>query len=206
LSQLSAAGCVWVMGQVAWSPDFGALHIRRCCSPLSSDAHEEANACDLHGLSRQDARTGTTAWATRLAPEQMFRRTTRGEQYQFGWIQKLVMMRGWLSTFPSVQSRLEMGTVRIENRVSVPSRVTTALQGAPVPGAVISGKYPASPGYAAPTGPFVRDAPPYAGGPPEDVPVLIAELDGRESKPRESGLQVEQDRLLMRVVSYGGVL
>jgi hypothetical protein len=41
---------------------------------------------------------------------------------------------------------------------------------------------------------------------PEDVPVLIAELDGGESKLRDSGLRVEQDRVLLRVVGYGGVL
>lgn len=39
---------------------------------------------------------------------------------------------------------------------------------------------------------------------PEDVPVLIGQLDGGEGKTRDAGLAIERDRLLVRVVGYGG--
>jgi hypothetical protein len=39
----------------------------------------------------------------------------------------------------------------------------------------------------------------------EDVPVLIAELDGGEGKARDSGYAVDVDRVLVRVVGWGGV-
>ena len=39
---------------------------------------------------------------------------------------------------------------------------------------------------------------------PEDVPVLIGQLDGGEGKTSDAGLKLEQDRLLVRVVGYGG--
>lgn len=39
----------------------------------------------------------------------------------------------------------------------------------------------------------------------DDVPVLLAQMDGGEGKSSDSGLRLEQDRLLVRVVGYGGV-
>jgi len=41
---------------------------------------------------------------------------------------------------------------------------------------------------------------------PRDVPVLIAQLDGGEGKTVDSGLNVDMDRVLVRVVGFGGVL
>jgi hypothetical protein len=40
---------------------------------------------------------------------------------------------------------------------------------------------------------------------PEDVPVLIAQVDGGEGKMVDSGLRVDVDRVLLRVVGWGGV-
>ncbi|HEY3255311.1 MAG TPA: hypothetical protein VGJ91_15235 [Polyangiaceae bacterium] len=40
---------------------------------------------------------------------------------------------------------------------------------------------------------------------PEDVPVLIAELEGGEGRNQDSGLRLDLDRVLLRVVGYGGV-
>ena len=40
---------------------------------------------------------------------------------------------------------------------------------------------------------------------PEDVPVLIAELEGGEGRTQDSGLRLDLDRVLVRVVGYGGV-
>src|SRR5450432_2058592 len=40
---------------------------------------------------------------------------------------------------------------------------------------------------------------------PEDVPVLIAELEGGEGKTQDSGLHLDVDRVLVRVIGYGGV-
>jgi len=40
---------------------------------------------------------------------------------------------------------------------------------------------------------------------PDDVPVLIAELDGGEGRSQDSGLRLDVDRVLIRVVGYGGV-
>ncbi len=40
---------------------------------------------------------------------------------------------------------------------------------------------------------------------PEDVPVLIAELEGGEGKTVDSGLRLDVDRVLVRVIGYGGV-
>jgi len=40
---------------------------------------------------------------------------------------------------------------------------------------------------------------------PEDVPVLIAELDGGEGRSEDSGLRLDLDRVFVRVVGYGGV-
>ncbi|HEY3494584.1 MAG TPA: hypothetical protein VGK73_07855 [Polyangiaceae bacterium] len=40
---------------------------------------------------------------------------------------------------------------------------------------------------------------------PDDVPVLIAALDGGEGTTRDSGFDVDQDRVLVRVVGWGGV-
>ena len=41
---------------------------------------------------------------------------------------------------------------------------------------------------------------------PSDVPVLIAELEGGEGRTQDSGLRLDLDRVLVRVVGYGGVL
>jgi hypothetical protein len=40
---------------------------------------------------------------------------------------------------------------------------------------------------------------------PADVPVLLAELEGGESKTSDSGLRVDAERVLVRVIGYGGV-
>lgn len=40
---------------------------------------------------------------------------------------------------------------------------------------------------------------------PEDVPVLLAQVDGGEGKVRDSGLRIDRDRVLIRVVGYGGL-
>lgn len=39
---------------------------------------------------------------------------------------------------------------------------------------------------------------------PGDVPVLLAQLDGGEGRASDAGLRLESDRLLVRVVGYGG--
>lgn len=39
---------------------------------------------------------------------------------------------------------------------------------------------------------------------PEDVPILFAQLDGGEGRVTDAGLRLESDRLLVRVVGYGG--
>jgi hypothetical protein len=41
---------------------------------------------------------------------------------------------------------------------------------------------------------------------PPDVPVLVAQLDGGEGRTRDSGLLLDADRVLLRVVGHGGVL
>ncbi len=41
---------------------------------------------------------------------------------------------------------------------------------------------------------------------PADVPVLLGQLDGGEGRTRDSGLRLDADRVLVRVVGYGGVL
>ena len=40
---------------------------------------------------------------------------------------------------------------------------------------------------------------------PDDVPVLIAELEGGEGRTQDSGLRLDLDRVFVRVVGYGGV-
>lgn len=40
---------------------------------------------------------------------------------------------------------------------------------------------------------------------PDDVPVLLGELEGGEGKTQDSGLRLDVDRVLVRVVGYGGV-
>ena len=40
---------------------------------------------------------------------------------------------------------------------------------------------------------------------PEDVPVLLAQLDGGEGKLRDSGMELERDRVVVRIVGFGGV-
>jgi hypothetical protein len=39
---------------------------------------------------------------------------------------------------------------------------------------------------------------------PEDVPVLLGQLDGGEGHTRDGGLRLESDRVLVRVVGWGG--
>jgi hypothetical protein len=41
---------------------------------------------------------------------------------------------------------------------------------------------------------------------PRDVPALIAQLEGGEGKTIDSGLNVDMDRVLVRIVGFGGVL
>jgi hypothetical protein len=41
---------------------------------------------------------------------------------------------------------------------------------------------------------------------PSDVPVLLAQVAGGEGRTSDSGMRVDADRLLLRVVGYGGVL
>ena len=40
---------------------------------------------------------------------------------------------------------------------------------------------------------------------PDDVPVLLAQIAGGEGRAQDSGLQLDVDRVLVRVVGYGGV-
>jgi hypothetical protein len=40
---------------------------------------------------------------------------------------------------------------------------------------------------------------------PDDVPVLLAEVEGGEGKTQDSGLRLDVDRVLVRVIGYGGV-
>jgi len=40
---------------------------------------------------------------------------------------------------------------------------------------------------------------------PEDVPVLVGQMDGGEGKLTDSGFPLEADRALLRVVGVGGV-
>jgi hypothetical protein len=40
---------------------------------------------------------------------------------------------------------------------------------------------------------------------PEDVPVLLAQLDGGEGTLKDSGFALDQDRVLVRIIGYGGV-
>jgi hypothetical protein len=40
---------------------------------------------------------------------------------------------------------------------------------------------------------------------PEDVPVLIAQIEGGEGRASDSGLRMDVDRVLLRVVGFGGV-
>jgi hypothetical protein len=39
---------------------------------------------------------------------------------------------------------------------------------------------------------------------PHDVPVLLAQIDGGEGRPSDAGLRLESDRVLVRVVGFGG--
>jgi hypothetical protein len=39
---------------------------------------------------------------------------------------------------------------------------------------------------------------------PEDVPVLLAQMDGGEGRTSDTGLKLEQDRVLVRIVGQGG--
>jgi hypothetical protein len=41
---------------------------------------------------------------------------------------------------------------------------------------------------------------------PADVPALIAELEGGDGRVSDAGLELDQDRVLLRVVGYGGTL
>ncbi len=40
---------------------------------------------------------------------------------------------------------------------------------------------------------------------PADVPVLLAQLEGGEGAKRDTGLELDSDRVLVRVVGYGGI-
>jgi hypothetical protein len=40
---------------------------------------------------------------------------------------------------------------------------------------------------------------------PEDLPVLLAQVDGGEGVREDQGLKVTRDRALLRVVGFGGV-
>ena len=40
---------------------------------------------------------------------------------------------------------------------------------------------------------------------PDDVPVLLAQMEGGEGKTQDSGLHLDVDRVLVRVIGYGGV-
>ncbi len=40
---------------------------------------------------------------------------------------------------------------------------------------------------------------------PEDVPIVLGQLEGGEGRTSDSGLRLEQDRLLVRIVGWGGV-
>lgn len=40
---------------------------------------------------------------------------------------------------------------------------------------------------------------------PDDVPVLVAQLDGGEGKLKDSGYELDRDRVIVRVVGFGGV-
>ena len=39
---------------------------------------------------------------------------------------------------------------------------------------------------------------------PDAVPVLLAQLDGGEGRTKDSGLRIDSDRVLVRIVGYGG--
>jgi hypothetical protein len=39
---------------------------------------------------------------------------------------------------------------------------------------------------------------------PDGMPVLLGQLDGGEGRTSDSGLKIESDRLLVRIVGYGG--
>jgi hypothetical protein len=39
---------------------------------------------------------------------------------------------------------------------------------------------------------------------PDRVPVLLGQLEGGEGRSSDSGLRLERDRVLVRVVGYGG--
>ena len=39
---------------------------------------------------------------------------------------------------------------------------------------------------------------------PEGVPVLLGQLNGGEGRTSDAGLRLESDRLLVRIVGYGG--
>ena len=40
---------------------------------------------------------------------------------------------------------------------------------------------------------------------PDDVPVLIAQLDGGEGRLKDTGYEIDRDRVIVRVVGFGGV-
>jgi hypothetical protein len=40
---------------------------------------------------------------------------------------------------------------------------------------------------------------------PDDTPVVLAQVDGGEGTTSDSGLALDRDRVLLRVVGYGGV-
>jgi len=40
---------------------------------------------------------------------------------------------------------------------------------------------------------------------PDDIPIVLAQVDGGEGSPEDSGLRLDSDRVLLRLVGYGGV-
>lgn len=51
----------------------------------------------------------------------------------------------------------------------------------------------------------LRDAAPRTDWWPDDVPVLIGQMEGGEGRSSDSGLSIDEDRVLVRVIGLGGV-
>ncbi len=64
---------------------------------------------------------------------------------------------------------------------------------------------PAAPGVGAAWGAFEQLADSDTDWWPVDVPVLLAQIDGGDGRTSDSGLRVDRDRVLIRVVGFGGV-
>jgi hypothetical protein len=94
--------------------------------------------------------------------------------------------RGWLASIA---------------RVSVAGTVDVHPLGAAEIGPIID---PDAPGLADAWLALEACAGEFADWLPSDVPVLLAQMDGGEGKTSDSGLRLESDRLLLRVIGYGG--